>query len=60
MRNFGRQLKTGVGGGIMLTAVFHGTKLVMASITLTTDDGWWFSEESGYDGKPDLVFTIRH
>ena len=40
LRNFGRQLKTGrgclgVGGGIMLTAVFHGTKLVMASITLT-------------------------
>ena len=24
----------------MLTAVFHGTKLVMASIILTTDDGW--------------------
>ena len=25
-----------------------------------SDDGWWFSEESGYDEKPDLVFTIRH
>ena len=68
LRNFGRQLKTGrgclgVGGGIMLTAVFHGTKLVMASITLTaalTMAGCWFSEESGYDEKPDLVFTIRH
>ena len=52
----------GVGGGIMLTAVFHGTKLVMASITLTAalTMAGWFSEESGYDEKPDLVFTIRH